>query len=310
MELPFSYYQTFHLEQRFGFNRTTPHLWLIDGVKSAVIGLLIGAPLIFCALWLMHRAGAWWWLMFFAVWAAFNLLLMIIFPLWIAPLFNRFTPLEDENLIKRVRALMQRCRFRAGGLFVMDGSRRSAHANAYFTGFGAARRVVFFDTLLKQLQPEEIEAVLAHEIGHFRRGHLLRRLTIMFLTAFFALALLGFSAQRSWFYTGLGVTPNLPAAFGGTVPSDALALLLFSLVAPTVSFFLTPIAARLSRKHEFEADRFAAEHADPAALSSALIKLTCDNAATLTPDPLYARFYYSHPPTIQRLARLTPPVKP
>jgi STE24 endopeptidase len=235
---------------------------------------------------------------------AFSLLMLVLYPMFIAPLFNKFQPLRDEALKQRVTDLMARCGFAAKGLFVMDGSRRSAHANAYFTGFGAARRVVFFDTLLEQLTPPEVEAVLAHELGHFKRKHIAKRIAGLFAFSLLALALLGWLARQSWFYTGLGVTPNLPASLGGAVPNHALALLLFMLVTPVFSFFLSPLMARLSRRHEFEADAYAAAQSSAQDLRSALVKLYQDNASTLTPDPVYARFYYSHPPAGERLARL------
>jgi STE24 endopeptidase len=230
---------------------------------------------------------------------AFNLLLLVLYPTVIAPLFNKFVPLADESLKARVQALMARCGFAAKGLFVMDGSKRSGHANAYFTGFGAAKRVVFFDTLLSKLNADEVEAVLAHELGHFKHRHVLKRIVAMFAFSLAAFALLGWLSGQAWFYTGLGVAPSLAA------PNDALALLLFMLVAPTFSFFLSPLMASLSRKHEFEADAYACRQASGADLARALLKLHEDNAATLTPDPLYVRFFYSHPPAAQRIAAMT-----
>ena len=301
-ELPVSLYQTFVIEQRFGFNRMTPRLWLSDLFKGVLVGALIGLPVAALLLWIMGSAGPWWWLWAWGAWMAFNLLLLMIYPMFIAPLFNKFQPLEDESLKARVTALMQRCGFAAQGLYVMDGSRRSAHGNAYFTGFGAARRVVFFDTLLRQLDTTEIEAVLAHELGHFRRRHILKRVLLMFGLSLLGFALLGWLATQTWFYAGLGVTPNLGAAFGA--PNDALALLLFALVLPVFSFFITPLWSQLSRRHEFEADAFAVEQTSAHSLSSALLKLYEDNAATLTPDPLYVKVYYSHPSAAERLARL------
>ncbi|MBA4267570.1 MAG: peptidase M48, partial [Comamonadaceae bacterium] len=231
-------------------------------------------------------------------WMAFNLLLLVLYPTVIAPLFNKFEPLKDEELKSRVNALMQRCGFAASGLFVMDGSRRSAHANAYFTGFGAAKRVVFFDTLLQQLSPPEIDAVLAHELGHYKRRHIVKRIAMMFAVSLLGFALLGWASQQAWFYLGLGVTPSMDA------PNDALALLLFMLVIPLFTFYLSPLAAQLSRRHEFEADAYAVAQTSGTDLASALLKLYKDNASTLTPDPVYARFYYSHPPASERLARL------
>ena len=304
IELPTSLYQTFVIEERFGFNKMTWPLWLGDMLKSTLVSLAIGVPLAALVLWLMQATGEWWWLWTWGAWMAFSLLMLVIYPTVIAPLFNRFEPLQDESLKERVTQLMARCGFAAKGLFVMDGSRRSAHANAYFTGFGAAKRVVFFDTLLSQLTPPEVEAVLAHELGHFKHRHIVKRIAGMFVMSLAALALLGWLANQPWFYTGLGVTPNLPANLGGAVPNHALALLLFMLVVPLFSFFLSPLMAQLSRKHEFEADAYAASQANAQDLSNALVKLYKDNASTLTPDPLYVRFYYSHPPASERIARM------
>ncbi|AVO36038.1 M48 family metallopeptidase [Ottowia oryzae] len=304
IELPASLYQTFVIEQRFGFNKMTWPLWLGDMLKSTLVSLAIGVPLAALVLWLMQATGEWWWLWTWGAWMGFSLLMLVIYPTVIAPLFNRFEPLQDESLKERVTQLMARCGFAAKGLFVMDGSRRSAHANAYFTGFGAAKRVVFFDTLLSQLTPPEVEAVLAHELGHFKHRHIVKRIAGMFVMSLAALALLGWLANQPWFYTGLGVTPNLPANLGGAVPNHALALLLFMLVVPLFSFFLSPLMAQLSRKHEFEADAYAASQANAQDLSNALVKLYKDNASTLTPDPLYVRFYYSHPPASERIARM------
>ena len=304
IDLPASLYQTFVIEERFGFNKMTWPLWLGDMLKSTLVSLAIGVPLAALVLWLMQATGEWWWLWTWGAWMAFSLLMLVIYPTVIAPLFNRFEPLQDESLKERVTQLMARCGFAAKGLFVMDGSRRSAHANAYFTGFGAAKRVVFFDTLLSQLTPPEVEAVLAHELGHFKHRHIVKRIAGMFVMSLAALALLGWLANQPWFYTGLGVTPNLPANLGGAVPNHALALLLFMLVVPLFSFFLSPLMAQLSRKHEFEADAYAASQANAQDLSNALVKLYKDNASTLTPDPLYVRFYYSHPPASERIARM------
>jgi len=311
IDLPASLYQTFVIEQRFGFNKMTLGLWLADLLKGALLGIVIGVPLAALVLWLMQVTGGWWWLWTWGAWMAFSLLMMVIYPMFIAPLFNKFQPLQDEALSARVTRLMARCGFAAKGLFVMDGSRRSAHANAYFTGFGAARRVVFFDTLLTQLTPPEVEAVLAHELGHFKRRHITKRIAGLFVFSLAALALLGALMRQDWFYAGLGVTPNLPPALGGGVPNHALALLLFLLAAPVVTFFLAPLTALLSRRHEFEADAYAAAQTSARDLSSALVKLVQDNASTLTPDALYVRFYYSHPPAGERIARLDalPPPK-
>ena len=298
LELPFDLYGTFVVEQRFGFNRMTPRLYLMDLLKASVVGALIGLPLAALILWIMGALGASWWLWAWVAWVAFNLILLLLYPTVIAPLFNKFEPLPDEALKTRVQALMQRCGFAAKGLFVMDGSKRSAHANAYFTGLGAAKRVVFFDTLLSRLSPGEVEAVLAHELGHFRHRHVLKRMVSIFAASLAGLALLGWLAGQSGFYAGLGVAPNLAAA------NSALALLLFSLALPPFMFFITPLASHLSRRHEFEADAYACAQADGKDLANALLKLHEDNAATLTPDPLYVRFYYSHPPASERLAAL------
>jgi STE24 endopeptidase len=298
LELPFSLYQTFVVEERFGFNKMTWKLWLADLAKSTLLGAAIGLPIAALILWLMGAAGSWWWLWAWGVWMGFNLLLLVVYPTFIAPLFNKFKPLEDETLKARVTALMQRCGFAAKGLFVMDGSKRSAHANAYFTGFGAAKRVVFYDTLLAKLSPGEVDAVLAHELGHFRHKHIVKRIAAMFAFSLAGFALLGWLATRVWFYTGLGVRPN----FDG--PNDALALLLFLLAVPVYTYFVSPLMAQLSRRHEFEADAFAVSQTNGDDLGSALLKLYEDNAATLTPDPLYVKFYYSHPPASERLARL------
>ncbi len=302
IDLPLTLYQTFAIEQRFGFNKMTLRLWVSDLLKSALMGLVIGLPIAALILWLMGSAGRFWWLWAWGSWMAFNLLLLLIYPTFIAPLFNKFQPLEDESLKSRVTALMQRCGFAAKGLFVMDGSKRSAHANAYFTGFGASKRVVFYDTLLRQLDPGEVEAVLAHELGHFRHRHVLKRIASLFALSFAGFALLGWLSTRPWFYAGLGVTPNLGATTGA--PNDALALLLFLLVVPVFSFFVAPVLAQLSRKHEFEADAYAISQTSGSSLAQALLKLYKDNASTLTPDPLYVRFYYSHPPASERLARM------
>ena len=308
VELPLSLYQTFVLEQRYGFNQMTLRLWLADLAKSTVVGAIVGLPIAALILWLMGQAGTLWWFWAWSAWTAFNLLLMWIFPSFIAPLFNKFEPLSDEGLKARVTGLMQRCGFAAKGLFVMDGSRRSAHANAYFTGFGSSKRVVFFDTLLKQLRPAEVEAVLAHELGHFRHRHILKRMLAMFGLSLLGFALLGWLARQGWFYAGLGVEPTLAQALGtGNNDNPAVALLLFLLAVPVFSFFLTPIASSMSRRDEFEADAYAMQQADGAELASALLKLYEDNASTLTPDPWYVRFYYSHPPAVDRLARMPQP---
>ena len=300
LDLPFTLYSTFRLEERFGFNKMTLRLWLTDMIKSTALGLVIGLPIVALILWLMGSAGNWWWLWAWAVWMAFNLLVLVLFPTVIAPLFNKFKPLDDEALKARVTALMQRCGFAAKGLFVMDGSKRSAHANAYFTGFGAAKRVVFYDTLLRQLNPAEVDAVLAHELGHFKHKHIIKRIALMFAISLAGFALLGWLSSQVWFYTGLGVQPNV------NVANDALALLLFLLVTPLFSFFVSPLMAQFSRRHEFEADAYAMAQTDGRDLQSALLKLYQDNASTLTPDPVFVKFYYSHPPASERLRRMTP----
>jgi STE24 endopeptidase len=298
LELPFEVYSTFRIEQRFGFNRMTPKLFVADLLKHTAVGALIGLPLAALVLWLMGAAGSLWWLWAWGVWMVFNLLLLVVYPTLVAPLFNKFEPLADAALAARVQSLMQRCGFAAKGLFVMDGSRRSAHANAYFTGLGAAKRVVFFDTLLQRLSPAEVEAVLAHELGHFSLRHVPKRIAGIFGFSLLALALLGWLSTQATFYEGLGVVPNLGA------PNDALALLLFMLALPPLAFFVSPLMAHFSRRHEFEADAYACARADGRDLASALLKLHEDNAATLTPDPAYVRFYYSHPPASERLAAL------
>ncbi|MDP3796513.1 MAG: M48 family metallopeptidase [Polaromonas sp.] len=300
LDLPFTLYSTFRIEERFGFNKMTFRLWLTDLVKSTLVGAVIGLPIVALILWLMGSAGNWWWLWAWGAWMGFNLLVLVLYPTVIAPLFNKFKPLEDEVLKARVTALMQRCGFAAKGLFVMDGSKRSAHANAYFTGFGAAKRVVFYDTLLKQLSPGEVDAVLAHELGHFKHKHIIKRIVAMFALSLAGFALLGWLSSQVWFYTGLGVRPSMTGA------NDALALLLFMLVVPLFSFFVSPLFAQFSRKHEFEADAYAIAQTDGKDLQSALLKLYQDNASTLTPDPVFVKFYYSHPPASERLGRMNP----
>ncbi|QUN27392.1 M48 family metallopeptidase [Cupriavidus sp. KK10] len=298
VDLPFSLYGQFGIEERFGFNKMTFGLWLADVAKMLVVACALGLPLLLAVLWLMERAGSLWWVWTWLVWMAFNLFLLVVFPTFIAPLFNKFEPLTDESLRQRIEALMKRCGFASKGLFVMDGSKRSAHGNAYFTGFGAAKRIVFFDTLLERLSGDEIEAVLAHELGHFKRHHVAKRIVVTFALSLVFLALLGWLATRSWFYTGLGVVPNLG------VSNNALALVLFFLALPVFTFLLGPLSSLSSRRHEFEADAFAADQTDAGNLVSALVKLYKDNASTLTPDPLYSAFYYSHPPAAQRIDRL------
>ena len=298
LDLPLGLYQTFVLEQRFGFNKTTLQLWLQDLLKSSLLGAAIGLPFAALVLWLMAATGTLWWLWVWATWMGFNLLAMLVYPTWIAPWFNQFKPLQDPQLQARVTALMERCGFQSKGFYVMDGSKRSAHANAYFTGFGASKRVVFYDTLLAQLAPAEVDAVLAHELGHFSHRHITKRIAVLFALSLAGLTLLGFLAGQEWFYTGLGVVPNVASA------NDALALLLFMLVLPLVSSFASPLLAQLSRRHEFEADAYAVRQTSATALADALLQLFEDNASTLTPDPVYVRFYYSHPPASERLARI------
>ena len=298
LALPLSWVQTFGVEQRFGFNKMTPALWLTDLAKGLALGLVLGVPLLALVLWLMQAGGSLWWLWAWGALVLWQLVLMAIAPNVIMPLFNKFSPLEDEALKARVQALMVRAGFKARGFFVMDGSRRSAHSNAFFTGFGASKRVVFFDTLLKQLSTPEMEAVLAHELGHFKHKHIVKMMATSWLTSLLGLALLGWLAQQVWFYTGLGVLPDMQ---GG---NDALALVLFMLVVPLVTFFASPILSWRSRQQEFEADAYAASLTPAKDLASALLKLYQDNASTLTPDPLYVRFYYSHPPASERLARM------
>jgi STE24 endopeptidase len=282
IELPFTLYQTFVIEERFGFNKMTFKLWLADGIKSSLLGALIGLPLAALILWLMGAAGSLWWLWTWCVWMGFNLLLLVLYPTVIAPMFNKFKPLEDEALKTRVTALMQRCGFAAKGLFVMDGSKRSGHANAYFTGFGASKRVVFYDTLLAKLSPAEVDAVLAHELGHFKHKHVIKRIVAMFAMSLAGFALLGWLSTQVWFYTGLGVMPNsaLASSLVGGVPNNALSLLLLMLAMPAFTFFISPLFAQLSRKHEFEADAYAVKQTAGDDLASALLKLYEDNAST------------------------------
>ncbi len=297
-DLPFEWYRQFVVEQRFGFNRMTPALFVADTLKTMLVAAALGLPLLALVLWLMDAAGSFWWLYAWAVWVAFNALVLVLYPTVIAPLFNRFEPLADGDLAARIAALLARTGFSSRGVFVMDGSRRSAHGNAYFTGLGRAKRIVFFDTLLQRLQPAEIEAVLAHELGHFKRRHIAKRLAFSFLASLAFLGALGWLAGRSWFYQGLGVSPALDGSHNG------VALTLFMLVVPVFTFVLAPLASRVSRRHEFEADAFAVQHASGADLASALVKLYEDNAATLTPDPVHSAFYDSHPPAAIRIARL------
>ena len=294
VDLPLALYRQFVIEEKFGFNRMTLRLFIVDLIKQTALGLIIGTPLLLAVLWLMGEMGSLWWLYVWLFWSGFNLLMLFIYPTWIAPLFNRFSPLEDAPLKARIEALLQRCGFAASGLFVMDGSKRSNHGNAYFTGFGKTKRIVFFDTLLGRLQPAEVEAVLAHELGHFKHRHVTQRLVLMFAMSLAFLAVLGQLIDAEWFFRGLGVQAQ----------NTSLALVLFFLAAPVFTFLLTPLLSVLSRHHEFSADRYAAQSASAADLVGALIKLYEDNASTLTPDPLHSLFYDSHPPAALRIARL------
>lgn len=294
LDLPFSLYRTFVIEARFGFNRMSLALFLADLAKQTALGALLGIPLLLCVLWLMERMGDWWWIYVWATWVAFSLALHILYPTFIARWFNKFRPIEDAGLKERIEGLLARCGFRARGLFVMDSSKRSSHGNAYFTGFGAAKRIVLFDTLVSRLTPPEIEAVLAHELGHFSLRHVWKRMGLAFGASLAILWLLGWLIGQDWFYAALGVGSQ----------STAMALLVFFMVAPVFTFLLQPLASLYSRVHEFEADAYAARVADPRDLVRALVKLYEDNAATLTPDPLHSAFYDSHPPAASRIARL------
>lgn len=294
VDLPFSLYRTFRIETHFGFNKLTPKLWLLDLLKGAALGALIGAPVILVVLWLMGAMGERWWLYVWLFWMGFNLLVLLLYPTLIAPLFNKFSPLEDSSLKARIEGLLKRCGFTSAGLFVMDGSKRSAHGNAYFTGFGAAKRIVFFDTLLTRLDPPEVEAVLAHELGHYKHGHIKQRIAMLALISLAFLWLLGQLISAPWFYAGLGMP------YQGT----AVALILFSLALPVFTFPLGPLTSALSRKHEYEADAYAASQTQAADLVTALVKLYRDNASTLTPDPLHSLYYDSHPPASARIANL------
>ena len=294
IDLPLALYRQFVIEEKFGFNRMTFRLFFIDFIKQSALGAAIGAPVILAVLWLMAQMGELWWLDVWLFWCVFNLLILFIYPTWIAPLFNKFAPLDDAPLKTRIEALLQRCGFASSGLFVMDGSKRSSHGNAYFTGLGKTKRIVFFDTLLERLQPSEIEAVLAHELGHFKHRHVIKRIVLLFALSLGFLAVLGQLISAPWFFQGLGVAAQ----------NTTLALLLFFLVIPVFTFIFTPLMSLLSRRHEFEADRYAAQHASADDLVRALVKLYEDNASTLTPDPLHSLFYDSHPPAALRIARL------
>jgi STE24 endopeptidase len=294
VDLPFSLVRTFVIEERFGFNRMSLALFFADLAKQAALSALLGIPLLFCVLWLMARMGETWWLYVWLTWVAFSLMIHVLYPTFFARWFNKFTPLEDATLKNRIENLLAKCGFRAKGLFVVDSSKRSSHGNAYFTGFGAAKRIVLFDTLISRLQAPEIEAVLAHELGHFSLHHVWKRMALVFAASFAMLWLLGWLAGQDWFYAALGVR----------TPGMAMALLLFFMVVPAFTFLLQPLASLYSRKHEYEADAYAARYADPGELVHALAKLYRDNAATLTPDPLHSAFYDSHPPAVLRIARL------
>ncbi len=295
LELPFGLYRTFGIESRFGFNKMTFGMWLVDLAKQAVIGALLGLPLLLAVLWLMQQMGEWWWLYVWLVWVGFNTLVLAIYPTFIAPLFNKFSPMQEGEMKSRIEKLIERCGFTSNGLFVMDGSKRSTHGNAYFTGFGKSKRIVFFDTLLTRLEIGEIEAVLAHELGHFRRRHVFKRLAWTFAVSLVFLAILGAIKDQPWFYEGLNVV--FPA-------TNAMALALFFIAVPVFTFPLRPLIAMYSRKHEFEADQYAAEFTPARDLIRALTKLYKDNASTLTPDPLHSAVYDSHPPAAARIARL------
>ena len=294
VDLPLSLYRQFVIEEKFGFNRMTLRLFVVDLLKQSALGAAIGMPVILAVLWLMAQMGSLWWLYVWLFWCGFNLLILFIYPTWIAPLFNKFAPLDDAALKARIEALLQRCGFATSGLFVMDGSKRSSHGNAYFTGFGKTKRIVFFDTLLGRLQPVEVEAVLAHELGHFKHRHVIKRIVLLFAMSLGFLAALGQLIDASWFFNGLGVQAQ----------NTTLALILFFLAVPVFTFLLTPLMSLLSRRHEFEADAYAAANASADDLVRALVKLYEDNAATLTPDPLHSLFYDSHPPAALRIARL------
>jgi STE24 endopeptidase len=298
IDLPLSWVVQFKLEARFGFNRSTQTTFWTDTIKNLLLGAAIGLPLLGVLLWIMQTLGATWWIWAGSLLIGFNLLMLWVYPTWIAPLFNKFTPLNDNVLKARIEALAQRCQFNLTHIFVMDGSKRSGHGNAYFTGLGKNKRIVFFDTLLTQLNPEETEAVLAHELGHYHHKHVIKRMLWIFISLFIMLAVVGYLMQQPVFFQALGVPFNLN---GG---NEAMALLLFSMVSGYILFFLNPISNHLSRKHEFEADAFAAKHASGSALQSALVAMYRDNASTLTPDPLHSLVFDSHPPASVRIAAL------
>ncbi len=294
LSLPFSWYSTFNIEAKFGFNKSTPKIFWTDLFKGMVLSLLLGIPLIALILWIMQKTGTYWWVWAWCAWSAFSLLMLWAYPKFIAPIFNKFSPLEDESLKNRITALLEKCGFKSNGVFVMDGSTRSSHGNAYFTGIGDNKRIVFFDTLLETLEENETEAVLAHELGHFRKNHVTKRMIMSFVFSFIGLALLGWLVEKEWFYTALGVTEASPH----------MALILFMLALPAFTYFLSPMGSFFSRKDEYEADAYAAEQSDANALISGLLKMYSDNATTLTPDPLYSAFYHSHPPALHRIQHL------
>jgi STE24 endopeptidase len=294
LDLPFSLYSTFVIEEKFGFNRTTVKTFVIDLVKGSLLGLVIGVPLLYVILWLMEQAGEQWWIYTWIVISGFSLFMMWVYPTWIAPIFNKFEPLEEGETLNRINSLLKRCGFNSNGIFVIDGSKRSSHGNAYFSGFGRNKRIVFFDTLLKMLDDDELEAVLAHELGHFKKKHIIKGMAISFTTTLVALAILAWLMKADWFYNALGVSHA----------STYMALLLFTLVMPAFTFVLQPLLSIFSRKNEFEADAFAAQQTDARYLIHALVGLYRENASTLTPDPIYSAFYDSHPPAPVRIAHL------
>lgn len=294
LSLPFSWYSTFNIESKYGFNKSTPKIFWLDLIKGLTLSIVIGTPLIALILWIMQKAGSFWWVWAWFAWSGFGLLMLWAYPRFIAPIFNKFSPLEDDSLKERINSLLEKCGFKSNGVFVMDGSTRSSHGNAYFTGIGDNKRIVFFDTLLETLEDQETEAVLAHELGHFRKNHVTKRMIMTFAFSFLGLALLGWLVEKDWFYTALGVEQA----------SNHMALILFMLVMPVFTYFLSPIGSWFSRKDEYEADAYAAEQSDATALISGLLKMYADNATTLTPDPVYSSFYHSHPPALHRIQHL------
>ena len=298
VSLPFDYLETFSIEAKFGFNRSTRKLFAIDLVKSVALTILFMTPLVLAVDYAMRQLGSWWWLAVWGIFVAFNVLALLIVPTFILPLFNKLEPLEDAALKTRIAALMERCGFRARGVFRMDGSKRSSHGNAFFTGFGPSKRIVLFDTLMEKLTPDEIEAVLAHELGHFKLRHITKRIIVYFGISLAVLAFLGWLTDQAWFYRGFGIDPAMAKAMPLT------SLLLFFLVFPLISKWFRAISSHFSRLHEFEADHYATQHASAKELASALIKLHRDNASTLTPDPIYSAVNDSHPSAAQRIARL------